>query len=158
MICKHCGRCVIDRITRRAEELGYAVLVAEGSPVVMAMIESGQIQATLGVSCLSVLERVFPYMEAAAVPGVAIPLLKDGCVDTFFDEDWLTEMLETYQPDGVVADMMRLKQVVADWFEPNALDAYFEATDGHAGRWLLTGWPRRANAIVRCWRPGCMRH
>ncbi|MBL7215202.1 MAG: DUF116 domain-containing protein, partial [Phycisphaerae bacterium] len=47
LICKHCGRCVIDRLAHRAEALGYAVLVAEGSPVVMAMIESGQVQATV---------------------------------------------------------------------------------------------------------------
>ncbi|MHC4552652.1 MAG: polyprenyl synthetase family protein [Planctomycetota bacterium] len=148
LICKHCGRCVIDRMTRRAEELGYAVLIAEGSPVVMAMIESGQVQATLGVSCLSVLERVFPYMEAAAVPGVAIPLLKDGCVDTFFDEDWLMELLEAYQPDGAVADLTRLKQTVADWFESEALGEYFESTGGHAGQ-VAADWLAQAGKRYR---------
>ena len=32
-------------------------------------------QAVVGVSCLNVLEKSFPHMEAAAIPGVAIPLL-----------------------------------------------------------------------------------
>lgn len=148
LICKHCGRCVIDRVSRRAEELGYAVLIAEGSPVVMAMIESGQVQATLGVSCLSVLERVFPYMEAAAVPGVAIPLLKDGCVDTFFDEDWLTEILETHRPDGPVADLTRLKQTVAEWFEASAVLAYFGQPADPAGA-LSADWLAQAGKRYR---------
>jgi hypothetical protein len=130
LICKHCGKCVIDRFTRRAEELGYAVLVAEGSPVVMAMIESGQVQATIGVSCLSVLERVFPYMEAGAVPGVAVPLLKDGCVDTVFDTDWLDEVLEAYEAEGAgVVDLTKVKHVVKDWFEAEPLKQYFADAD-----------------------------
>lgn len=142
LICKHCGRCVIDRLVHRAEELGYAVLVAEGSPVVMAMIESGQVQATVGVSCLSVLERVFPYMEAAAVPGVAIPLLKDGCRDTCFDEDWLVEVLEVYEAGPQKsADLTRLKHAVQDWFEPEALSVFFADRDGQAAalslEWML---------------------
>ncbi|MBN2183138.1 MAG: DUF116 domain-containing protein, partial [Sedimentisphaerales bacterium] len=69
LLCEHCGRCVIDELKRQAEQLGYAVLIAEGSPVVMSLIESGKIEAVVGVSCLSVLEEVFPYMEAGAVPG-----------------------------------------------------------------------------------------
>ncbi len=141
LICKHCGRCVIDRLVLRAEQLGYAVLVAEGSPVVMAMIESGQVQATVGVSCLSVLERVFPYMEAAAVPGIAIPLLKDGCKDTVFDDDWLLEVLEAYEDlPQKSADLSRLKHTVQDWFEPQALGVYF-TDDGQAAtlalEWML---------------------
>ncbi len=139
LICKHCGQCVIDRLSHRAEELGYAVLVAEGSPVVMAMIESGQIQATVGVSCLSVLERVFPYMEAAAVPGIAIPLLKDGCKDTFFDEDWLMEVLEVFEDTTAgCVDLTQLKRTVQDWFEPELLKNYFGESDGQAARLAVT--------------------
>lgn len=138
LICRHCGRCVIDKVVQRAEALGYAVLVAEGSPVVMAMIESGQVQATVGVSCLSVLERVFPYMEAGAVPGIAIPLLKDGCKDTFFDDDWLMEVLAVYD-DGAQksADLTRLKRAVQDWFEPAVLRGYFADWDGQAASLAL---------------------
>lgn len=138
LICRHCGRCVIDKILRRAEELGYASLVAEGSPVVMALIESGQIQATIGVSCLSVLERVFPYMEAGAVPGIAIPLLKDGCCYTFFDIDWLTEVLEAIdnQQAGPV-NLSQLGQQVRDWFDAATLGTIFNAADGPAAALAL---------------------
>ena len=85
LLCKQCGLCTIQDLTAEAERLGYAVLVAEGSAVVMSIIQTGKIDAIVGVSCLSVLEQAFPYMEAAAIPGVAIPLLQDDCIDTVVD-------------------------------------------------------------------------
>ena len=71
LLCKQCGLCTIQDLQSEAEKLGYAVLVAEGSAIVMSLIQTGKIEAIVGVSCLSVLERAFPYMEAAAIPGVA---------------------------------------------------------------------------------------
>jgi len=68
-LCKQCGLCTIQDLQAEAERLGYAVLVAEGSAIVMSLIQTGKIEAIVGVSCLSVLERAFPYMEAAAIPG-----------------------------------------------------------------------------------------
>src|SRR3989442_3711016 len=53
-----------------------------------SLIQTGKIDAIVGVSCLSVLEKAFPFMEAAAIPGVAIPLLQDDCKDTTVDLDW----------------------------------------------------------------------
>ncbi|MDP6379897.1 MAG: DUF116 domain-containing protein, partial [Phycisphaerae bacterium] len=93
LICAHCGSCQIHNLQTEAERLGYVVMVAEGSPVVMSLIETGQVEAIVGVSCLSVLERVFPYMEAAAVPGMAFPLLQDGCKDTNVDLDWVWDAI-----------------------------------------------------------------
>jgi len=87
LVCEHCGACIIDQFKTQAERLGYAVLITEGSPVVMSLIETGKVEAVIGVSCLSVLEKVFPYMEAGAVPGIAIPLLQDGCSNTSVDAD-----------------------------------------------------------------------
>src|SRR5690349_14849978 len=77
LLCKKCGLCSIQELQEEAERLGYAVLVAEGSAIVMAIIETGKIEAIVGVSCLNVLERAFPYMEAAAIPGIAVPLLQE---------------------------------------------------------------------------------
>src|SRR5712671_2276169 len=68
LLCKQCGLCTIQDLQDEAERLGYAVLVAEGSAIVMSLIQTGKIEAIVGVSCLSVLERAFPYMEAAAIP------------------------------------------------------------------------------------------
>lgn len=140
LLCRHCGQCLIGRFTKRAEELGYAVLVAEGSPVVTALIESGRVQATVGVSCLSVLERVFPYMEAGAVPGIAVPLLVDGCRDTVFDEDGLSEAIEqcsTRECEPV--DVTALRTTVQQWFEPQIVKCFFQKDVGHVGE-LCVDW------------------
>ena len=102
LLCKQCGLCTIQDLQEEAERLGYAVLVAEGSALVMALIQTGKIDAIVGVSCLSVLERAFPYMEAAAIPGVAIPLLQDDCKDTTVDIDWVWDVDPPHQrrPDA----------------------------------------------------------
>lgn len=122
LICEHCGRCPIDALTRQAHQLGYAVLIAEGSPVVMSLIETGKIEAVVGVSCLSVLERVFPYMEAGAVPGIAIPLLRDGCQNTLVDLDWLWEALyQTKEDQTRRLDLDALHRRVTGWFSAEAL-------------------------------------
>ena len=99
LLCKQCGLCTIQDLQEEAERLGYAVLVAEGSALVMALIQTGKIDAIVGVSCLSVLERAFPYMEAAAIPGVAIPLLQDDCKDTTVDIDWVWDVVHLTSDD-----------------------------------------------------------
>ena len=67
--------------------------MAEGSALVTAMIATGKVEAIVGVSCLSVLEKAFPYMESAAIPGVAIPLLQDDCRDVTVDLEWIWEVV-----------------------------------------------------------------
>ena len=99
LLCKQCGLCSIQDLQAEAERLGYAVLVAEGSAIVMSLIQTGKIEAIVGVSCLSVLERAFPYMEAAAIPGVAVPLLQDDCIDTTVDLDWVWEYIHLTSDD-----------------------------------------------------------
>jgi hypothetical protein len=45
LLCKQCGLCSIQDFQAEAERLGYAVLVAEGSALVMAMVQTGTIEA-----------------------------------------------------------------------------------------------------------------
>src|SRR5690606_23102275 len=55
--CRRCGACSIADFRTTAEDLGYKVLVAEGSPIVMKIIVSGHVDAIVGVACLNVLEK-----------------------------------------------------------------------------------------------------
>ena len=41
----------------KAEDLGYKVLVSEGTPIVLKIIVSGHVDAIVGVACLNVLEK-----------------------------------------------------------------------------------------------------
>ncbi len=122
LLCQNCGRCVIGDLKSQAEQLGYAVLIAEGSPVVMSLIEAGRIEAVIGASCLSVLERVYPYMEAGAVPGIAIPLLHDGCANTSIDLEWLWEAIyQTTEDQTQRFNLDALHRQVNEWFSREAL-------------------------------------
>lgn len=150
MLCENCGLCAIQDLSTMAENLGYAVLVAEGSAAVMNLIRSGKIEAVIGVSCLSVLRKAFPHMEAAAVPGIAIPLLQEGCKDTTVDVDCVKDYLRlTADEQSQRLDLGRLRREAASCFEPSALDAIMgpaaSATEQIARDWLAKAGKR--------WRP-----
>jgi len=140
LLCKECGLCSIQDLSVEAERLGYAVLVAEGSAIVRQMIETGKIDAVVGVSCLNVLEKCFPHMEAAAVPSVAIPLLQDDCINTTVDLDWVWDVIHLTASDKTYRlDLDGLKREVQSWFSRTALDD------------LLGACPSETDAIARDW-------
>lgn len=150
LLCQQCGRCSIGELQSLAESLGYAVLVAEGTPVVMRLIETGGIDAIVGVSCLKVLEKAFPYMESSAVPGMAIPLLRGGCQDTTCDDDWVAELIHLAS-EGTAPrlDLAGLRREVDERFTPEGLARILGAARGDTARigheWLTRGGKR--------WRP-----
>ena len=150
LACENCGLCPIGDIKAQAEELGLMVLVAEGSPIVMSLIQTGKIEAVIGVSCLSVLEKTFPYIEAGAVPGLAIPLLYDGCVNTNVDVDWVLDAIYEKTTDGKSRlDLRDLRDKVNSLFEEDSLKAF-----------LALGQSQTETLALRClsgdgkrWRP-----
>lgn len=150
LLCKQCGLCSIQDLQAEAERLGYAVLVAEGSAIVMSLIQTGKIEAIVGVSCLSVLERAFPYMEAAAIPGVAVPLLQDDCVDTTVDLDWIWDYIHLSADDQTRRlDLGALREEVDFWFTSLSLEAIMGAPEGETER-IGRDWLGRAG---KRWRP-----
>jgi len=150
LVCQHCGSCIIDQFKSQAERLGYAVLIAEGSPIVMSLIETGQIEAVVGVSCMSVLERVFPYMEAGAVPGIAIPLLRDGCTNTSVDIDWVWDAIYTTKEDQTARlNLDQLRTTLNAWFTTKSLKPLLTPAVGQTER-LALEWMAKAG---KRWRP-----
>jgi len=151
LMCLECGACSIGKLQPFAESLGYAVVVAEGTTIVTQMIESGQVEAVVGVSCLSVLERAFPHMAAHAIPGVAIPLQRAGCSRTDVDVDWLMSVLKEYAPEEQYTrlDLGALEEEVAQWFTRQELGNFLNvndtATEACALDWMAQGGKR--------WRP-----
>ncbi|MBM3822456.1 MAG: DUF116 domain-containing protein [Verrucomicrobia bacterium] len=150
LLCKQCGLCSIQDLQVEAERLGYAVLVAEGSAIVMSLIQTGKIEAIVGVSCLSVLERAFPYMEAAAVPGVAVPLLQDDCIDTNVDLDWVWDYIHLTSEDKTRRmDLAALREEIDFWFSPASLDLILGPSESRTEQ-IAKDWLMRAG---KRWRP-----
>lgn len=150
LLCKRCGLCSIQELQDEAERLGYAVLVAEGSAIVTSIIQTGKIDAIVGVSCLSVLERAFPHMEAAAIPGIAIPLLQDDCVDTNVDIDWIWDVIHLTSEDRTYRlDLDGIRRDVESWFEAAPLDRLIGPAGDETAR-IARDWLQKAG---KRWRP-----
>ncbi len=126
MNCKKCGACSIADFRGTAEAMGYRVLVAEGSPVVMKIIIGGYVDAVIGVACLNVLEKAIDKILLAGIPCMAVPLLSDDCRNTRVDEGWVDEMVRT--PHRVAQQTTRsyvhLMRAAADLFTVPSLDQF----------------------------------
>jgi geranylgeranyl pyrophosphate synthase len=96
--CRKCGACSVADFKSRAEDLGYKVLVSEGTPIVLKIIVSGHVDAIVGVACLNVLEKAIDKILLAGIPCVATPLLSSNCRNTSVDDDWVSEMIELKTP------------------------------------------------------------
>ena len=92
--CRKCGACSVADFKTKAEDLGYKVLVSEGTPIVLKIIVSGHIDAIVGVACLNVLEKALDKVLLAGVPSVAVPLLSSNCRSTSVDDDWVAELID----------------------------------------------------------------
>ncbi len=151
LLCASCGRCAIGDIQQEAEKLGYVVLVAEGATAVAALLARGEADAVIGVGCLSALERSFRPLTTHAIPGLAVPLLRDGCDGTDVDRAWVREAL--HLRDAAHAchrlDLHALRREVAAWFEPARLRAMLNPT-GNATAGLAADWLAQAG---HRWRP-----
>ncbi|MCH2114077.1 MAG: polyprenyl synthetase family protein [Pirellulales bacterium] len=121
--CKKCGACSIADFRIQAEELGYKVLVAEGSPIVMKIIISGYVDAIIGVACLNVLEKAIDKVLLAGVPSMAVPLLSSDCRNTSVDEDWVHELIHVRRdaPSKRSPTYLHLLRLARQLFEPDHL-------------------------------------
>jgi geranylgeranyl pyrophosphate synthase len=124
MNCKECGACSIADFRGLAEQMGYRVLVAEGSPVVMKIIVGGYVDAVVGVACLNVLEKAIDKVLLAGIPCMAVPLLSSDCRNTKVDEAWVDQMIRTpYLPARqVTRSYVHLMRAAGDLFKPDSLD------------------------------------
>lgn len=119
MNCKQCGACSIADFRTIAEDMGYRVLVAEGSPVVMKIIVSGYVDAIVGVACLNVLEKAIDKILLAGIPCMAVPLLSSDCRNTSVDEEWVADMIRTQSSEPVqqTRSYIHLLRCASDLFQ-----------------------------------------
>lgn len=122
--CRKCGACSIADFRGMAEDLGYKVLVAEGSPIVLKIIVSGYVDAIVGVACLNVLEKAIDKILLAGIPCMAVPLLSSDCRNTSVDEAWVKEMINVRPTQETTRSRtyVHLMRAAAKLFEPDELD------------------------------------
>ena len=122
--CKTCGACSIADFRGVADDMGYKVLVAEGSPIVLKIILSGYVDAIVGVACLNVLEKAIDKILLAGIPCMAVPLLSSDCRNTSVDEDWVDEMVRLHNTEPVqqTRSYVHLMRAATQMFEPEELE------------------------------------
>ncbi|MEO1615156.1 MAG: DUF116 domain-containing protein [Planctomycetota bacterium] len=132
MNCKECGACSIADFRGLAEDMGYRVLVAEGSPVVMKIIVGGYVDAVVGVACLNVLEKAIDKVLLAGIPCMAVPLLSSDCRNTKVDEPWVDQMIRTpYKPASQeTRSYVHLMRAASDLCQPASLEKVIARTRG----------------------------
>ena len=121
--CNGCGLCSLADFDQIGTRMGYNVLIAEGTPIVLKLIASGEVEAILGVACLNVLEKAFDKVLQVGIPAIAIPLLRDTCHNTEVDEDWVMAALG-YQKTGATRtrSFVPLLRDVGHDFDPKPLE------------------------------------
>ena len=117
--CRKCGACEVADFKTKAEDLGYKVLVSEGTPIVLKIIVSGHVDAIVGVACLNVLEKAIDKILLAGIPCVAAPLLSSNCRSTSVDNDWVFELigLKTAPPEQKTKTYVHLMRASNQMFE-----------------------------------------
>ncbi len=139
--CKTCGACSIADFRTTADEMGYKVLVAEGSPIVLKIIVSGYVDAIVGVACLNVLEKAIDKILLAGIPCMAVPLLSSDCRNTSVDEDWVAEMVATPYRAATrqTRTYVHLLRRASKLFEPDELERLIPRSRGDARLAELNG-------------------
>ena len=150
LLCHRCGHCLIPDLQDKAEQLGTLSLVAEGFTQVIELIENHVVDAVIGVSCLESLEKAFPLLVSHAVPGLAIPLNDDGCIDTHVDEQYVVQLLTLSAPkQHTLLHHESIRQQIDRWFSREELSRTFDYPKDKTSQ-VCIDWMTKGG---RRWRP-----
>ncbi len=118
LLCSECGNCSISGFLSEAESLGYLTIVSEGTTIATRLVESGRVDAVIGVGCMEVLKKMFHAVNKYSVPSIGVPLLTCGCVDTIADAEWIKEEIRhmNHHSGFRMLNLNRLKEKTDGFF------------------------------------------
>lgn len=124
LLCTECGNCNISGFLREAENLGYITVVTEGTVIAKKLVESGKVDAIIGVGCMEVLQKMFDAVHKYSVPAIGVPLLTCGCVDTKADSEWIKQEINHIdtQSEYRLLNLNHLKDKTASLFTEAQID------------------------------------
>ena len=93
-ICAHCSPdCLINRAVSIAEKKGYDVYVIPGGSCVYKILKLKRYDGVVGVACGEEVKLAGEALSKMNVAGQAVPLLRNGCANTFFSIETLMQTL-----------------------------------------------------------------
>lgn len=83
--CGHCSDdCLINQATSMGEQKGYDVYVLPGGSCIPQILRKRKYQGAVGVACGQEIKLGHIVMKTGGLAGQAIPLIRNGCVNTHF--------------------------------------------------------------------------
>lgn len=84
--CSHCSPdCLVNQATLTGEERGYDVYVLPGGSCIQQVLQKGGYEALVGVACGEEIRLAEGLLERTGLPGQNVPLIKNGCANTWFN-------------------------------------------------------------------------
>jgi hypothetical protein len=84
--CSHCSPdCLVNQATLAGEERGYDVYVLPGGSCIHQILQKGRYEALVGVACGEEIKLAEGLLEKTGLPGQNVPLIKNGCANTWFN-------------------------------------------------------------------------
>ena len=92
--CAHCSEdCLIHKSTQIATQKGYDVYIVPGGSCIPRILKNTRYEGVVGVACGEEIKMFGPFLGGSEVVGQAIPLIKNGCANTFFNMETLVKIL-----------------------------------------------------------------
>ena len=93
-ICAHCSEdCLISKADKIAKEKGYDIYVLPGGSCIPKIFNNVKYEGVVGVACGEEAKMLRSPLSNRGIAVQAIPLIKNGCVNTVFSIETLTEIL-----------------------------------------------------------------
>jgi len=93
-VCAHCSPdCLINRAVSIAERKGYDVYILPGGSCISRILKMKKYDGVVGVACGEELKIAGKVLEQMNIAGQAVPLLRNGCANTFFNLETLLRIL-----------------------------------------------------------------
>lgn len=93
-VCRECGGCTINNISKLTKELGYmGLFTVKGGRALVKLCNEHKPEAVVGIACYFEGEQGFNVLKDTDIVVQYIPLTKDGCANTDADMNEVEKIL-----------------------------------------------------------------
>lgn len=93
-VCAHCSpECYVNKAETIAKEKGYDVYVLSGGSCIPLILKQKSYEGVVGIACGPEVVMSGEKLSSLGVAWQSVPLLKNGCANTFFNMETLVKTL-----------------------------------------------------------------
>jgi len=92
--CNKCSPdCLINKASSLAHKKGYEVFILPGGSCVKKIMKMRKFKAVVGVACFEEIKLAGEFLKDLQIPAQSVPLMKNGCANTYFNLNTLEKVL-----------------------------------------------------------------